>query len=87
MSLVTGSTVFTLFQVFTSANYLLSDLFVPDSSLNDDWSPADSDESSDDCDDDNNQVCLYIFIVISVFVVRCLDSIVTLLAIAEISRP
>ena len=38
--------------MFTSANYLLSDLFVPDSSLSDDWSPADSDESSDD---DGNQ--------------------------------
>ena len=41
--------------MFTSANYLLSDLFVPDSSLNDDWSPADSDESSDDCEDDGTQ--------------------------------
>lgn len=42
-----------IFQVYTSANYLLSDLFVPDSSLNDDWSPTDSGENSDD---DNLQV-------------------------------
>ena len=42
-----------MFQVVTSASYLLSDLFVPDSTLSDDWSGSESEESSDD---DNIQV-------------------------------
>ncbi|KAJ8317595.1 hypothetical protein KUTeg_005499 [Tegillarca granosa] len=43
-------------QICTSACYLLSDLFVPDSSLNDDWSePSSSDESDDDTEDSSSQ--------------------------------
>ncbi|KAL4231619.1 Erythroid differentiation-related factor 1 [Mactra antiquata] len=40
-------------QVYTSANYLLSDIYVPDSCLHDDWSLP-NDSSDENSDEDNN---------------------------------
>lgn len=52
---------FFIFQVFTSACYLLSDLYVPESAVNDDWDDGGS-ENGDTDDSEHSEVNMVIYI-------------------------